>query len=158
MARPSKKGLAYFPLDTTFLNDRKTQRLLLEYGCEGVAVLCEIYATNGYYTLRTKQIHPAYRITNKLEVFVTETTVIATETPVIVTETPVIVTKTPTNINTNKKEIKIQNKIQIQTNQKQTLKTTTTYGNQSENDNTESARRAQLLQMAAEATANKRDA
>jgi len=221
MARPIKKGLTYFPLDTTFLNDRKIQRLLSEHGCEGVtvftAVLCEIYSTNGYYTLSTeelffdlsftlridqekvqqiisfcvqirlfdkqlysekniltsygiqqrfeaiakrnqKQIHPAYRITNEPEVFVTETTVITTETPVIVTETPVIVAKTPTNINTNKKEIKRENKIQIKTNKKQTSKTTTTYGNQSENENTESARRAQLLQMAAEATANKRNA
>lgn len=48
-----KKGLSYFPLDTDFMRNQKMQRLLLEYGCEGLSVfivlLCEIYATNGYY-------------------------------------------------------------------------------------------------------------
>ncbi|RHJ82384.1 DUF4373 domain-containing protein [Parabacteroides sp. AM08-6] len=53
MARPLKKGLSYFPLDTDFLSDRKIQRLSRRYGCNGicvyVAVLCELYRENGYY-------------------------------------------------------------------------------------------------------------
>lgn len=53
MGRPLKKGLAYFPMDTDLVGDRKIQRLLLEYGSEGLAafvtVLCEIYRSNGYY-------------------------------------------------------------------------------------------------------------
>lgn len=53
MARPKKRGLAYFPLDTDFMSDRKIQRLLLKHGCEGIttylAVLCETYRTYGYY-------------------------------------------------------------------------------------------------------------
>jgi len=48
-----KKGLDYFPLDTDFVRDLKIQRLLLEFGCEGlsvfIAVLCEIYSSQGYY-------------------------------------------------------------------------------------------------------------
>ena len=53
MARPLKKGLSYFPLDTQFWCDRKTQRLKQRYGCDGICVylsiLCEIYGRNGYY-------------------------------------------------------------------------------------------------------------
>lgn len=53
MARPLKKGLGYFPLDTDLLSNRKIQRLTRQYGCTGLsiylAVLCEIYRTNGYY-------------------------------------------------------------------------------------------------------------
>lgn len=53
MSRPTKKGLSYFPLDTDFMRDLKIQRLLLELGCEGLSVylalLGEIYATDGYY-------------------------------------------------------------------------------------------------------------
>jgi len=53
MARPIKRGLSYFPLDTDFMRDRKVQRLILEYGAEGISVflgvLCEIYATEGYF-------------------------------------------------------------------------------------------------------------
>lgn len=55
MARPLKKGLSYFPLDTNILSDRKIQRLSRRYGCNGigvyVAVLCEIYGENGYYVV-----------------------------------------------------------------------------------------------------------
>ena len=47
MARPLKKGLGYFPLDTDLYSDRKIQRLLRKYGCKGIciylAILCEIY-------------------------------------------------------------------------------------------------------------------
>ncbi len=53
MARPLKKGLAYFPMDTDLVGDRKIQRLLLQYQSEGLAVfvtvLCEIYRSHGYY-------------------------------------------------------------------------------------------------------------
>lgn len=50
-----KKGLSYFPLDTDFMRDQKIQRLLLEFGFEGLcvfmAVLCEVYASQGYYAV-----------------------------------------------------------------------------------------------------------
>ena len=53
MARPLKKGLGYFPLDTDLYSDRKIQRLLRKYGCKGIciylAILCEIYREKGYY-------------------------------------------------------------------------------------------------------------
>ncbi len=53
MARPVKRGLNYFPLDTDFMRDRKIQRLTQKYGGEGIsvylAVLCELYASEGYY-------------------------------------------------------------------------------------------------------------
>ncbi|MDR2968355.1 MAG: DUF4373 domain-containing protein [Tannerellaceae bacterium] len=53
MSRPVKKGLDYFPMDTGFVRDLKIQRLLLEFGCEGLSVfmaaLCEVYASQGYY-------------------------------------------------------------------------------------------------------------
>lgn len=54
MARPFKKGLGYFPLDTDFMSNRKIQRLSRQYGSEGIStyicVLCEIYGKNGYFT------------------------------------------------------------------------------------------------------------
>jgi hypothetical protein len=53
MARPIKRGLSYFPLDTDWLGNRKIRRLLDKYGCEGTtvyfAVLSEIYAVEGYF-------------------------------------------------------------------------------------------------------------
>lgn len=53
MARPLKKGLGYFPLDTRFLSNRKIQRLAQRYGCKGIciyiATLCEVYGEKGYY-------------------------------------------------------------------------------------------------------------
>lgn len=53
MARPSRRGLGYFPFDTDFLDDRKIRRLSQKFKNEGVmtyiAALCEIYSTNGYY-------------------------------------------------------------------------------------------------------------
>lgn len=53
MARPFKKGLGYFPLDTDFMSNRKIQRLMQRYGCNGISVyvciLCEIYGENGYF-------------------------------------------------------------------------------------------------------------
>lgn len=57
MARPMRTGLSYFPLDTNFLSDRKIQRLSIKHGCRGImtylAVLCEIYETNGYFVSYT---------------------------------------------------------------------------------------------------------
>lgn len=53
MGRPLKNGLEYFPLDTDVLENRKVQRLLRKYGCEGFAIysaiLCDIYRREGYY-------------------------------------------------------------------------------------------------------------
>lgn len=55
MARPLKRGLAYFPLDTDLFGNRKILRILDKYGCESIAVylsaLCEIYSSEGYYIL-----------------------------------------------------------------------------------------------------------
>lgn len=55
MARPLKKALGYFPLDTDLFADRKIQRLTRRYGSEGVctylSVLCEIYGEQGYYAV-----------------------------------------------------------------------------------------------------------
>jgi len=51
MARPIKKGLSYFPKDTTTYSNRKIRRLRRDTGLEGLAIwdflLCQIYA-NGY--------------------------------------------------------------------------------------------------------------
>lgn len=53
MARPARKGLGYFPLDTDFLSDRKIRRLSQKFRSQGVityiAALCEIYESRGYY-------------------------------------------------------------------------------------------------------------
>ncbi len=221
MARPIKRGLSYFPLDTDFYSNRKIQRLLQEYGCEGVnvylAVLCEMYEAHGYYlpytenvcfdigfTLRVNEekvreivaycvdvrlfdsqlfnnlkiltsvgIQKRYcevskRYPRKMDprlvlipnenafykdgVSVTKTPIKVTKTPVMVTKTPVKVTKTPimvtkTPIKGNKKEREIKEKI--------ILKKKSTDGFEKMDDNGESARRAELLQMAAAATAKK---
>lgn len=53
MARPIKKALDYFPLDTNIFNDRKIKRFVKNYGGKGFAVyiylLTQIYGDNGYY-------------------------------------------------------------------------------------------------------------
>lgn len=53
MARPLKRGLEYFPLDTNFLYERKMQRLMHTHGNESVLVyltlLTDIYSNEGYY-------------------------------------------------------------------------------------------------------------
>ena len=47
MARPTKKGLGYFPLDSSIFSDRKIKILMARYGADGFTVymyvLCEIY-------------------------------------------------------------------------------------------------------------------
>ena len=52
MARPIKKGLNYFPLDTDLLSNRKIRQIKCKYGSDAfllyIALLCDIYA-NGYY-------------------------------------------------------------------------------------------------------------
>lgn len=53
MARPTKKGVGYFPFDTDFFEDEKIRILKGQFGLKGVAVLialyCEIYKDGGYY-------------------------------------------------------------------------------------------------------------
>lgn len=53
MARPTAKGVEYFPLNVNFINDLKVRKLLLSCGAEAVAVLIyllsTIYKDEGYY-------------------------------------------------------------------------------------------------------------
>lgn len=54
MARPTKIGLDYFPVDCDFFSDRKIKILKSRYGADGVTLylylLCEIYK-NGYFLI-----------------------------------------------------------------------------------------------------------
>ena len=53
MARPTAKGVEYFPLNVNFINDLKVRKLLLSCGTEAIAVLIyllsTIYKDEGYY-------------------------------------------------------------------------------------------------------------
>lgn len=53
MARPTAKGVEYFPLNVNFINDLKVRKLLLSCGAEAIAVLIYllsiIYKDEGYY-------------------------------------------------------------------------------------------------------------
>ena len=53
MARPTKKGLDYFPLDVNFLSDIKVRRIVKACGSESVhiliALLAYIYRDDGYH-------------------------------------------------------------------------------------------------------------
>ena len=53
MARPTKQGLDYFPLDVGFLQDMKIRRLMKACGPQSIPVLisllCSIYRDEGYY-------------------------------------------------------------------------------------------------------------
>ena len=53
MARPTAKGVEYFPLNVNFRNDLKVRKLLLSCGAEAIAVLIyllsTIYKDEGYY-------------------------------------------------------------------------------------------------------------
>ena len=55
MARPIKKGLSYFPLDSSIFSDRKIKILMARYGADGftvyVYILCEIYKEGYCLTL-----------------------------------------------------------------------------------------------------------
>ena len=58
MARPMKDGVEYFPLDVDFLQDDKIRLIKAEFGSKGIliviALLCDIYRTNGYYKVWDK--------------------------------------------------------------------------------------------------------
>ncbi len=53
MARPTKDGINYFPMDVGFLQDKKVRLIKGEFGAKGVLVLlqllCSIYGENGYF-------------------------------------------------------------------------------------------------------------
>ena len=53
MARPTKQGLDYFPLDVDFFQDLKTRKIIRVYGDSAtsilICILCMIYKDNGYY-------------------------------------------------------------------------------------------------------------
>jgi len=53
MARISKEGIDYFPMDGDFLNNRKIRRLIREHGPEAIAVILAVLAVTyngkGYY-------------------------------------------------------------------------------------------------------------
>ena len=53
LARPTKTGLEYFPLDVNFLYDIKVRKIIKPLGPEAIGVLvyllAEIYKDNGYY-------------------------------------------------------------------------------------------------------------
>ncbi len=59
MARPTKQGIDYFPLDCRF--DDKTEMFLIEKGAKGLAVLVSIwqmiYSNNGYYVENNEDLH-----------------------------------------------------------------------------------------------------
>ena len=58
MARPTKTGLNYFPLDVDFFDDPRVGAVTVEHGTEGqaavVMLLCAIYR-NGYYIEWTQE-------------------------------------------------------------------------------------------------------
>jgi len=58
MARPTKQGIDYFPLDCRF--DDETEMLLIETGANGLAVLVclwqMIYSNKGYYITHNKDL------------------------------------------------------------------------------------------------------
>ena len=58
MARISKPGLDYFPLDVNFLQDLKVRRISCRHHAAGIAaltsLLCLIYKEKGYYVLWNK--------------------------------------------------------------------------------------------------------
>ena len=53
MARPTKQGLEYFPLDVDFFQDLKIRKIIRVYGDSAtsilICILCMIYKDNGYY-------------------------------------------------------------------------------------------------------------
>jgi hypothetical protein len=59
MARPSKPGLDYFPLDTAFFQDIKIRKLIKYQGCQAIPVytllLCNIYQS-GYYLMWDEEL------------------------------------------------------------------------------------------------------
>ena len=59
MARPTKKGLDYFPMDISLFNDIKIRKLIKYQGGKSIAIytylLCNIYQ-NGYYIMWDKEL------------------------------------------------------------------------------------------------------
>ena len=60
MARPTKQGLDYFPLDSQFLSDVKVRKIMRAQGTNAISVLisllCNIYRDNGYYIKRDDEV------------------------------------------------------------------------------------------------------
>ena len=60
MARPTKQGLDYFPLDSQFLSDIKVRKIMKAQGVNAISVLisllCNIYRDNGYYIKRDDDV------------------------------------------------------------------------------------------------------
>ncbi len=59
MARPTKPGLDYFPLNVNFSEDEKIEIIEAEFGCLGFYVILKIfmriYGMNGYYMMFTSR-------------------------------------------------------------------------------------------------------
>ena len=59
MARPTKQGIDYFPIDVNF--DNKTEMYLIEKEAIGLSVLISIwqiiYSDNGYYVIDDNDLH-----------------------------------------------------------------------------------------------------
>ena len=59
MARPTKQGLEYFPIDVQF--DDKIELLISELGSDALSILITIwqliYQNDGYYTVNTKDLY-----------------------------------------------------------------------------------------------------
>lgn len=72
MARPTKQGIDYFPLDCQF--DEKIEMLLIEKGATGLGVLITIwqmiYINEGYYINNNKDLH--LLIKRKIDVDINE--------------------------------------------------------------------------------------
>lgn len=55
MARPTKKGLDYYPLDIDFLQDIKVRKIMRACGIQSIAILISllssIYRDEGYYVV-----------------------------------------------------------------------------------------------------------
>ena len=60
MARPKKKGLDYFPVDTNIFQDLKIRRLIRQYSHRGLfayfCILCDIY-NHSFYLKLSKDYH-----------------------------------------------------------------------------------------------------
>jgi len=201
MTKPLKRGLDYFPLDTDIIRDLKIQRLLLEFGNPGfavfIAVLCEVYASEGYYVAvksgfytdiafalglteedvkdivcfcaglelfdqilyEEKMILTSYGVQQRYNVISKRTKNRIREELRIVREEDFPESQHASYINENKNKEVYINKNENGNINTNTNKTEINYGKEkSNNRNDESARRAELLRMAAIATRGGSDA
>lgn len=67
MARPTKNGLDYFPLDVNFFTDEKTEAIMGEFGLKGTSVMTYLFMAvyqNGYFLEwnKLKQMQAANRL------------------------------------------------------------------------------------------------